>query len=470
VETWHGVLLENVNKLMPEDKFVPKKYPKEPAKKFNKDGTLTAVYARWEANCRVVDCEPLRYNDKWTRWWELYLNVKEKVDDFWRMDLEERKDKGLFNFFSNDHRRWFFYDFMRFPIVVVTEGEQASTSGNALLGFGELGKKFEKVDDLTKELQFVESLKNASDMETGIYHPRLKTPGTHTGRLSGDGGFNIQNPPKSRGFLEVFAPRGGRALVDWDATALEPTVLAEVSRDPGLLSVYGPDAKKGQCIYLMVGAALPDIGDTLRSAGYDPDNPIPEIVGRVKKEHKDLRNVCKIAHLSASYGAGPKKWYSTFKLQGFNYTLEQCQQFHVAYWKLFQSIKNHEAQLLTQWEKNGGWLLDALGLPFCVDSYARKDILNRKVQRSGHEILMVYQKIVSDELVAAGIPFTPWCWDFHDQLLIEVPVAYAEEANTLLGKKCFDKLNEVLYAGDTVVKLKGSGGVVPTLAESKLEG
>jgi hypothetical protein len=297
VEAWHGVLLDNVNKQMPTDKFVPKKYPKEPARKFNKDGTLTTVYARWEANCRIVDYEPLRYNDKWTRWWETYLHVKEKVDEFWTMDLEERKDKGLFNFFSNEHRRWFFYDFMQFPISVLTDKEQASTSGNALLGFGDLGKKFEKVDDLKKELQFVESLKNASDMETGIYHPRLKTPGTHTGRLSGDGGFNLQNPPKSRGFLEVFAPRNGRALVDWDATALEPTVLAEVSRDPGLLSVYGPNAKKGQDIYLMVGAALPGIGNTLRSAGYDPDKPDPEVVGRVKKEQKDLRNVCKIAHL-----------------------------------------------------------------------------------------------------------------------------------------------------------------------------
>jgi hypothetical protein len=181
-------------------------------------------------------------------------------------------------------------------------------------------------------------------------------------------------------------------------------------------------------------------------------------------------NIPLLVHNSASYGAGAKKWYSTFKLQGFNYTLEQCQQFHVAYWKLFQSIKNHEAQLLTQWEKNGGWLLDALGLPFCVDAYAKKDCINRKIQRSGHEILMVYQKIVADELVAANIPFTPWCWDFHDEIIVEVPKEFEEEASKLMGGICFDKLNALLYAGDTVVKLKGSGGPVATLAEAKLEG
>lgn len=469
VEAWHGVLLDNVNKQMPTDKFVPKKYPKEPARKFNKDGTLTTVYARWEANCRIVDYEPLRYNDKWTRWWELYLNVKEKVDDFWNMDLEGRKDKGLFNFFSNEHRRWFFYDFMQFPISVLTDKEQASTSGNALLGFGDLGKKFEKVDDLKKELQFVESLKNASDMETGIYHPRLKTPGTHTGRLSGDGGLNFQNLPKSRGFLEAFAPRKDRSLIDWDCTALEPTVLAEISRDPGLLSVYGPDAKKGRCIYLYVGTGLPGIKDVIINAGYNHESPVPMDTDRVKKEHKGLRGVCKVAHLSASYGAGAKKWYSTFKLQGLNYTLEQCQQFHVAYWKLFSKVKDHEAQLNVQWEKNGGWLLDALGLPFCVDAYARKDILNRKVQRSGHEILMIYQKLVADELTVANIPFVPWCYDLHDEVTIEVPTDKMEEANRIMGKVCFEKLNKILACGETSVILKGSGGPVATFANAKLE-
>jgi len=219
----------------------------------------------------------------------------------------------------------------------------------------------------------------------------------------------------------------------------------------------------------MVGAPLPGIGEHFRAVGYDPENPSEEGTKRAKKEHKDLRNVCKIMHLSASYGAGAKKWHSTFKLQGFNYTLQQCQKFHATYWKLFKSVKNHEAQLQTQLDKNGGWLLDALGLPFCVAENSKKDLMNRKIQRSGHEILMVLQKVMSDVFIKEGIPYTPFCHDYHDEVIWEVPKELADKAYDLM-QKSFVLLNEKIRDTDTVVTLKGSGGVIFCLSEAKVEG
>jgi hypothetical protein len=53
---------------------------------------------------------------------------------------------------------------------------------------------------------------------------------------------------------------------------------------------------------------------------------------------------------------------------------------------------------------------------------------------------------------------------------MEVDAAQTDEANELMGKEAFVRLNKLLQNGATVVKLKGSGGTIKTLADAKLEG
>jgi hypothetical protein len=163
-------------------------------------------------------------------------------------------------------------------------------------GMGEIGELFIEWQGATKELQFVESL--SSRLYGDIFHPQFKVPGTYTGRLSGAGGFSMQILPKTPSFLEAFRPRPGHKLVDIDVSALEPVVLTELSRDEGLLSVYGPNASPHADIYLTVGARLGSVGQAFRDCGYDYKNPTKEAASRCKKEHKNLRGIVKKLHLS----------------------------------------------------------------------------------------------------------------------------------------------------------------------------
>ena len=108
----------------------------------------------------------------------------------------------------------------------------------------------------------------------------------------------MQILPKTPGFLESFRPRPGHKLVDIDVSALEPVVLTELSRDRGLLSVYGPEASPFADIYITVGSRLGGVGQAFRDCGYDYTNPSEESAKRCKKEHKNLRNIVKVLHLS----------------------------------------------------------------------------------------------------------------------------------------------------------------------------
>jgi hypothetical protein len=78
------------------------------------------------------------------------------------------------------------------------------------------------------------------------------------------------------------------------------------------------------------------------------------------------------------------------------------------------------------------------------------------------------QKQIADDLTAAGIPYRPYVWDWHDQVLVEVPDAYADRTFQIM-EEAFIKVNKTLQDGSTVVKFRGSGGVMYSLAESKVE-
>jgi len=191
-------------KSMPTKFKPPNPPPKEPAKQFLKDGvTETAAYKNWKEKCEELRLAPPELTTAYRHWQVQRDELDLLLASYSNPMSIEHKETGLFCMDLNEHRRFFFYEFLKHPVLVFTDNDEPSTGGDALLGFGELGKIIGEYDEIRKELQFIESLKNVSDMEKGIYHPQLRVPGTHTGRLSGSGGFNHQNPPKSEGFLCV---------------------------------------------------------------------------------------------------------------------------------------------------------------------------------------------------------------------------------------------------------------------------
>ena len=171
---------------------------------------------------------------------------------------------------------------------------------------------------------------------------------------------------------------------------------------------------------------------------------------------------------NCSYGAGPNKVHQTLLLSGVDITLDEVKRMHTEYWALFGDVKKYESSLLTQAEKNGGWFLNGLGFPACICQDKQKDILNRQIQGTGHTILTFLQKQIADSLAEEGIPYRPYVFDFHDEIILEVPDSYADRTYTIM-QEGFVKLNELLKCPETIVKFKGSGGVLYSLAEAKIE-
>jgi hypothetical protein len=476
IDSFNQAVLDNLLKSEPEVKYhkIPDRKP-EPVK-FTKEGQVSRKWKAWytleeEVERLTNDPVPL---PRYVKFLEKVKDFKDKLALYPNLTDAEIKYYNLFSVKSPDDKRWLFYDALRMPVKVTVFNKhnpdapkKPSVDESAMLGMGEIGKLFIDWQSSTKELQFIESLVSRLD-EEDIFHPQFKIPGTYTGRLSGAGGFSMQILPKTAGFLEAFRPAPGHKLVDIDVSALEPVVLTELSRDTGLLSVYGPNASPYADIYLTVGSRLGNMGQPFRDCGYDYLNPTKEAVAKCKKENKNLRGIVKKLHLSASYGAGPGKICSALQLDGVDISYDAVKSMHTEYWNIFKDVKKYEAKLVSQWEKNGGWFLNGLGFPTCVAQDKLKDIMNRQVQGTGHTILTFLQKIIADDLAEAKIPYRPYVYDWHDQILLEVPDEYAARAFKIM-EDAFAKMNFALQDGNTVVNFRGSGGVFVSIAESKVE-
>lgn len=276
--------------------------------------------------------------------------------------------------------------------------------------------------------------------------------------------LNLQQQPKTEGYLECFEARPGHKIVTMDFAALEPKVTAYYSRDPNLMALYGPDAKKND-VYLYNAAKMGELGKEILAQGYDPDNPTGETIALAKKMCKLDRAISKKFTLSANYGAGAKKLHSDLIMQGVDITLAKCYKYHADFWKLYKGIKRFETTLKAQYTNNEGYILNGYGRPIGIDEWKIKDIVNRFVQSTGHDILVVFINLLYKELKASEIQWMPWIIDYHDESMIEVPNRYVSEAGECFAR-ARTKLNEFLQWD---VTMDGDIEVATNLAEIKCE-
>jgi hypothetical protein len=276
---------------------------------------------------------------------------------------------------------------------------------------------------------------------------------------------NCQQQPKTRGYLECFIPDSVTSWIDSDFSSLEPHVLAEASRDPTYMSLYGPKAKSHTDVYLHTGCKIPRFEGEFRAAGYCPEEPTKEGTAQAKKECKGSRNIVKCLVLAASYGAGAAKIRQSLALSGVELSFNEVKQIHTDYWRAYAGVKQYGKFLEDVWDRSGGYTLNPIGHPVGVAEMYKRDLTNRNIQSSGHQCLVIQIGILADLLAERGIPWLPIIIDFHDESLIQVP--QGREAETI---ECFNesfvKLNEFLNG---VVKLKGNPMTVETLADAKCE-
>jgi len=427
-------------------RYLKQEVRKEPVK-YTKSGKISVSWRKWSEK---PEPQP-KVAAKWLSW--------ERKHEA----LMNRGAHEIINVDSQADIRYLLIDCLGLPVVLETDSGLPSMGEDALRTYGAIAKPLIEHRTAVKEIQYIDSYLELATPE-GVLHAGWRVPGTVTGRVAGSSP-NLMQIPKSRGVLENFIPRPGCVWIDYDLSAIEMVVMAEISEDPGLMSIYGPNAKPND-IYLFIGSQLPVIGPIIRATGYDPYAPTPETIKAAKAEAKVQRSIAKTFVLASNYGAYPPKLHRTLTLQGIRISIHDVEQMFDMFWRVLGGITEYKNKLREEWRVNGGWVSNPMGRPLCVDSKLTKDLANRVCQSGGHDILMRYISIFSWRLDAADIDWTPIVLDWHDQSIIEVPEEQAELADYIMCVDSFAELNQQM-AG--IITLKGSGGIVRSLAESKLE-
>jgi DNA polymerase I-like protein with 3'-5' exonuclease and polymerase domains len=275
--------------------------------------------------------------------------------------------------------------------------------------------------------------------------------------------LNIQQMNKSSKFLSTWVARHGHKIVSLDFSALEPVVLTAASKDPALWKVYGPNSKPND-IYLFTAAQIPGLGDNILKY-YDPDNPTEESIALAKKHCKPDRAVAKVVVLASNYNAGPSKIHETLTLSGHDISMDEVERIHENYWELYKGIAQFATTLKQEWRRNKGYILNGLGRPLTVAEHLTKDLVNRYVQSTGHDLLMLYIAKIQKLRVERGVEMYPWIVDYHDETMWEVPVKAVEKA-VLVFKDALKWLNDNRI---TAIPVKGDVLVADNLAQIKIE-
>jgi DNA polymerase I-like protein with 3'-5' exonuclease and polymerase domains len=427
-------------------RFKVQKLGIEPVK-FTKKGQLSRAWVSWDQKRN----NPPKQLNKWTVW-------KQKLEV-----LQQLTSQELINLNSGKQKVWLFYEFLKYPVLLTTKKQQPATGKDALKGWGELGVILQKQNKLNKEAQYTAQCIDNYNEKTAALHPSVLVPGTSSGRLAGAGGMNYQQMPKSYGLLSQWKARPGYKLVDMDFTALESVVITELSRDESMMKLYGPDANPNQDIHLFTGSMLPGIGEKIRKAGYDPDNPTQEGVERAKKECKKEREIAKTINYASVYKAGPRTLARNLTLAGIPTSEEVAAKMHAAYWETYKGVKQYSRELERQWKLNGGWFLNGIGRPVSLTEDLLKDTVSRCVQSTGHSSLILLMVIYWRLLKEHGIEAYQWM-ELHDQLIVEVREDQAERAARLLDGDALQELNRWLGG---MIPLRGEAQVISNLAEAK---
>jgi hypothetical protein len=280
---------------------------------------------------------------------------------------------------------------------------------------------------------FLSKLRNLEDRNVdGIYPFSLKYFGAHTGRLSGDGGFNMQNIYRDERFdimlRHLFIPRPGYKFIIADYAQIEARILAWICGMEETLDMI----RDGLSIYEV---------HAIKTMGWNPD------LGMLKKENPQTYLLAKARVLALGYGCGPPKFQvMAHTLCGLDLDLPTCQQTVYNFRETNPEIVKHWRKLHAQGTASArkpsrkhhidlpsGRRLDYFDLNLADGMTARTTRGGTSYHYYGgkyteNEIQAIGRDIMTDAKVACTMeyPQYPIVLDVHDELVFEVPLDTTE--------------------------------------------
>jgi DNA polymerase I-like protein with 3'-5' exonuclease and polymerase domains len=319
-----------------------------------------------------------------------------------------------FNLNSDKHKRELFYDYIKLPVVETTESGLPSTSEDALVvavrqsGLTEFTpvleayQTYEKANTLTSNFTgpYLDSVRN------GRLHPGFNICGTVSYRLSGFKPYLLNAPFDERLITKNLRVEAGWTGVHADLAAIEPTVTAHYSEDPALLKVFRDGLGD---IYLDLALEMfPDDQDL--HAGYDPN---VLVTAAVKKQFDRQRKVAKVIQLAVQYTGTKFTVAKNLNRAGFPVTIEEADVLVQAYHRKFKAVGAWEQQLRQRYREDG-LLRNVTGRIIRVPNAEYKDLPNRFIQSSAHDILRLWVLEIYRLCQEAGIELRPILIDCHD--------------------------------------------------------
>ncbi len=271
--------------------------------------------------------------------------------------------------------------------------------------------------------------------------------------------LSVMQLPKDAKFLECFEANPGCSLIYIDFNSIEPHALAEFSRDPRLLSVYGPDAIPFNDIYLYWGTETTQFSSIVRQF-FDPAQPTEAMLAEAKKRLKLERALIKEAYLALQYGLGWKQLQVMLNLAGYACTVKQARDIFSDYWRFFVGVRHFDAKLQQMYERNAGYIINGRGRPMPVAHDQKHNMVNRFVQSTAHDILLFFLLLINRARVARKVPMRPYLVDEHDATIWEAPTEHALAAKAILEDSLVE-LNSILGWS---VKFKGQVSIGTNLS------
>lgn len=325
-----------------------------------------------------------------------------------------------------------FYEQLKYPVLYHTETGQPQVTKEAVQAFNRpWGAFYEQYADSNYLVNnFIKPYLECSE-DDGHLHPGYNITGTVSYRLSGFKPYFL-NAPFSVSYLmrTIHCPEGYTG-VHADLWSIEPAMTAHFSQDEALLRVFRD--LKGDIYLEIAGDMFPN--DEKYKKLYNPNVPITE---EVKEALKHVRKPAKIVHLAAQYGGTEHTIAKTLTSSGIPTQPEEAKWLVKAYWQKFWAVKNLEILLRRRFRKTGV-LENVIGRRIRVPDPDYKDILNRFIQSSAHDCLVLWVLEIDKLRKERNINMHPALIDCHDSTSWYVKTEQKKE-----GKKIFqDALTSV---------------------------
>jgi DNA polymerase-1 len=263
---------------------------------------------------------------------------------------------------------------------------------------------------------YVDALPALVDPRTGRIHATFNQTVAATGRLS-SADPNLQNipirTPEGRRIREAFVAEPGHLLLSADYSQIELRVLAHLSKDKTLIDTF----VKGE-----------DVHDRTAREIFGPLSAVPP---------DEQRRIAKMVNYALLYG---KSAFSLAKDLGIE--RKQAEAFIEAYFARYPDVRGFIQETIATARETGSVrtllgrlrrLPDLRARNFQVRAEAERQAMNTPVQGSAADLIKRAMIDLHDEIAERKMR-SRLILQIHDELLLEVPEAEAEEARALVKR------------------------------------